>query len=345
MEQNVFQVIWFVLWGVLWVGYFVLDGFDLGAGILLPKLASNETERRIVYNAIGPFWDANEVWLITAGGATFAAFPRAYAIMFSGLYSALLLLLFCLIFRGVAIEFRGKQNDAGWRSKWDLVFVASSLLATLLLGVAFANIFRGLPIDEKGIIRGGLLYLLNPYGLLGGIFFVVMFAVHGALWVAYRSTGSLYERAKGWALKLWPVEAALAVLFLLASFKATSLWNNYFKHPVLFVFPILAVVALIFIPVLVKRDSALGAWISSALFIVGAASWGLAGLFPNLLPSTLSPENSLTVFNSSSSPLTLKVMTVVAFVFVPIMLCYKFWVYKTFSGKLTEEAVYGEDAY
>ena len=345
MERNIFQVVWFVLWGVLWTGYFVLDGFDLGAGLLLPKLAGGETHKRMVYNAIGPFWDANEVWLITAGGATFAAFPRAYAIMFSGLYAALLLLLFCLIFRGVALEFRSKEEDPLWRKRWDTVFTLSSLLATVLLGVAFANIFKGLPVDGKGIIHGGIFSLLNPYGILGGVLFVLMFAVHGASWVYYRATGELEERARALALKLWPFEFIMAALFLAASIVFTNLWNNYFRHPVLFVFPFLAIAGLVLTFVFLRSRKALASWLSSALTIIGAVAWGLAGLFPNLLPSSISPAYSVTVYNSSSSPLTLKVMTAVAFMFVPIMLAYKFWVYKNFSGKLTEEDVYGEKAY
>ncbi len=345
MELGIFQVIWFVLWGVLWAGYFALDGFDLGAGILLPLVAESEAQKRMVYNAIGPFWDANEVWLITAGGATFAAFPRAYAIMFSGLYSALLLLLFCLILRGVAVEFRGKQSDPAWRRRWDTVFTLSSLLAALLLGVAFANIFKGVPIDETGTIRGGLLSLLNPYGLLGGLFFVAMFSLHGALWLSYRSTGDLEEASERTALRLWRATVVLAVVFMLISAKATGIWENYTKYPSLLIIPALAVASLVAILPFTKQKKRLAAFLASMLFVVSSTFWGIAGLFPNLLPSSINRAYSVTIYNSSSSLLTLKVMTVVAFVFVPVMLCYKFWVYKTFSGKLTEEGISAEDGY
>lgn len=346
MEHNVFQIIWFVLWGVLWAVYFVLDGFDLGAGILLPCVAKNETERRSIYQAIGPFWDGNEVWLITAGGATFAAFPKTYAVMFSGLYTALYLLLFALIIRGVAIEFRGKVESLSWRKFWDFLFWIGSLVPALILGVAFANIFKGIPIDENGLFKGSLLTLLNPYGLLGGVVFILAFAVHGATWLAFRTNGDLRVRLIRDAKILWVFELIVTVAFMLLSLKLTSLWDNYLKAPVLFVFPLLAVVGLMLIPIFLNREATLQAFLASGLAILGFTAWGVGGLFPNLFPSSLNPEWSLTIFNSSSSPLTLKIMTVVAFIFVPIVLAYTFWTYRTFSYRLTEkEVAYGESHY
>ncbi len=345
MEHNVFQIIWFVLWGVLWAVYFVLDGFDLGAGILLPCVAKNETERRAIYQAVGPFWDGNEVWLITAGGATFAAFPKTYAVMFSGLYTALYLLLFALIIRGVAIEFRGKVESPGWRRFWDFLFWIGSLIPALILGVAFANIFKGLPIDEKGLFRGSFLSLLNPYALLGGVLFILAFSVHGATWLAYRINGELRERLARDAKILWIFEAVVVVAFLLFSLKLTPLWNNYLKAPILFVFPLLAVVGLLLIPYFLNRERWLAAFLSSGALILGFTAWGVAGLFPNLFPSSLNPEWSLTIFNSSSSPLTLKIMTVVAVIFVPIVLAYTFWTYRTFSYRITKEELSYAEGY
>ncbi|QJA05810.1 cytochrome d ubiquinol oxidase subunit II [Thermosulfurimonas marina] len=343
MEHNVFQVIWFVLWGVLWAVYFVLDGFDLGAGILLPCVTKNEAERRAVYQAIGPFWDGNEVWLITAGGATFAAFPKTYAVMFSGLYTALFVLLFALIVRGVAIEFREKVAGEGWRRFWDFLFWISSLVATLILGVAFGNLFLGLPIDAQGIFRGSFLTLLHPYALLVGALFVVAISVHGACWLAFRVNGEFRERLLRDAKILWVFEAVLAVAVLLFSLKLTPLWGNYLKAPVLFVFPLLAVVGLILVPYFLNAGRTLAAFLSSGAAILGVTAWGVAGLFPNLFPSRLNPEWSLTIYNSSSSPLTLKIMTVVAVVFVPIVLLYTLWTYRTFSYRITrEELAYGE---
>ncbi|HYA02276.1 MAG TPA: cytochrome d ubiquinol oxidase subunit II, partial [Syntrophobacteria bacterium] len=183
------ETTWFVLWGVLWAVYFMLDGFDLGLGSLMPVLARNDTDRRIIYNAMGPFWDGNEVWLISAGGVTFAAFPRAYALLFSSLYTALMLVLFALIFRAVAFEFRGKVDHPAWRKLWDSCLVFGSFLPALLLGVAFANIFRGIPFDAEGLYRGSLITLLNPYGLIGGVLFLCLFLVHGSIWLAIKAQG------------------------------------------------------------------------------------------------------------------------------------------------------------
>ena len=189
------ETIWFALWGVLWAVYFMLDGFDLGLGTLRPFLARNQDESRVVLNAMGPFWDGNEVWLLTAGGVTFAAFPGTYAVMFSSLYTPLMLLLFALILRGISFEFRGKEDAAWWRKTWDACMWIGSFLPALLLGVAFANIFAGIPIDGEGVFHGNLFTLLNPYGLLGGVLFVLLFTVHGALWLAIKSEGWLRDRA------------------------------------------------------------------------------------------------------------------------------------------------------
>ncbi len=221
--------IWFLLWGVLWAVYFILDGFDLGLGALSPFLARNETEKKAVYHALGPVWNGNEVWLITAGGVTFAAFPTTYAVMFSSLYSALMLVLFALIVRGVSVEFRGLVESPGWRRFWDWGFFIGSFLPALLFGVAFANIFMGLPLNAEGINQGGLFDLLNPYGLLGGLLFLSLFLQHGALWLALRTEGDLSRRAGGLATGLWIPVLVLAVLFLAATYGYTGLWNNYFQ--------------------------------------------------------------------------------------------------------------------
>ncbi len=340
-----FETIWFVLWGLLWAVYFMLDGFDLGLGSLLPVVAKNDTERRIVYNTMGPFWDGNEVWLITAGGATFAAFPKAYAVMFSGLYSALLLLLFALIVRGVAFEFRGKVEGSTWRSVWDFCLVIGSFIPALLLGVAFANIFKGLPIDETGLFHGGLLALLNPYGLLGGVLFVLLFMVHGSLWLAVKSNGELSQRGASLATKLWPMELAVAAIFLVASWFATDLYDNYLKYPALFVVPALAVAGLVLIRVFLAQGSYWRAWFASCLTIVSATFFGVAGLYPRLIPSSLDPSASLTIHNASSSPLTLKIMFGVAIVFVPIVIAYQTWTYNLFKDKVREKDLDYEEAY
>jgi cytochrome d ubiquinol oxidase subunit II len=218
------ETIWFLLWGILWAVYFMLDGFDLGLGTLMPVVAKTEAERRLVYRIMGPFWDGNEVWLITAGGVTFAAFPTTYAVMFSGLYSALMLILFALIIRGVSFAFREEVNAPRWKGVWDTCLTIGSFLPALLLGVAFANIFRGLPIDQEGIFQGTLFTLLNPYGLAGGILFVLLFMVHGTLWLAVKSTGELHDRAARLVPKLWAALLVMAVLFLLATRRASFIF-------------------------------------------------------------------------------------------------------------------------
>jgi cytochrome d ubiquinol oxidase subunit II len=340
-----FETIWFIIWGVAWAVYFMLDGFDLGLGALFPFLARDEADKRVVINAMGPFWDGNEVWLITAGGVTFAAFPRAYAVMFSSLYTPLMLLLFALILRGVAFEFRGKVDAAAWRRTWDTCLVLGSFLPALLLGVAFANIFQGIPIDAEGVFHGNLLTLLNPYGLVGGLTFVLVFAVHGLLWLATRSQGALQVRAGLLARRLWPGEAALAVLFLAMTWFSTPLWRNILARPYLLVLPALAVAGLLAARVWIGRGAWWRAWFASSALILGTVLFGVAGLFPNLLPSSLDPKASLTAFNSASSPLTLKIMLAVVVCFLPVVIGYQVWVFLTFRDPVTPASVQTGPAY
>ncbi len=343
------ESVWFFLWGILWAVYFMLDGFDLGAGTLMPFLAKSDTERRVVYNAIGPFWDGNEVWLITAGGVTFAAFPRTYAVMFSSLYSALMLILFALIIRGVAFELRGKVDSPAWRRLWDGCLLVGSLVPALLFGVAFANIFAGIPLDARGVYQGSLFTLLNPYGLLGGVFFLLMFLVHGALWLGVKSGGrvgaELGERARAAARRLWPVLLLAAVAFLSATAWATDLYANYLEVPVLGLVPLLAVAALLAQRWFMARGQWWRAWFASAATILLATLFGVIGLYPRLLPSSLNPAWSLTAFNSSSSPLTLKIMLGVALVMVPAVILYQLWVYLRFRHPVAEDDLAYEEAY
>ena len=339
------QSIWFFLWGILWVVYFILDGFDLGLGTIMPLVAKDDKDRRIIYNSMGPLWDGNEVWLITAGGVTFAAFPKVYAVMFSSLYTPLLLLLFGLIIRGVSFEFRGKVDNPAWRKIWDFCLVAGSFIPALLLGVAFANIFKGIPIDGNGIYHGNLFTLLNPYGILGGLLFVFLFVIHGALWLAIKSEGELHERAVNMVNKSWYILLIIAVIFLIATAFYTPLYENYLKIPVLFIIPAITVLALLGTKIFTIKGAYWKAWFSSAVTIATAALFGVVGLFPNMFPSSISSKFSLTAFNASSSPLTLKVMLVVALIFVPIVIVYQFFVYKYFSGKITDKDLDYEEAY
>lgn len=338
------QIIWFILWGVLWSVYFMLDGFVLGAGSLHNILAKTEQEKRTLQRSFGPVWDGNEVWLLTAGGATFAAFPATYAAMFSYLYTTLLLLLFALIVRGVAVELRNKEKDERWHNAWDKALIVSSFLPALLFGVAFGNFFRGLPIDAAGY-QGSFFSLLNPYGLLTGVLFVVLFLQHGALYVAVKTTGTVADRGAALAGKLWPVVLVVAATFLVATNFATKLFANYFNHPALFLIPLLAVAALILVKVKLVQDNRLLAFSASCATILLVMTTGLVGLFPNLIPSNLDTAYSLTIYNSSSSPYTLKIMTVVAFIFVPIVIAYKIWVYRIFRDPVTPEEAINDQLY
>lgn len=336
--MEMLQITWFVLWAVLWAVYFMLDGFVLGLGYTSGMIAKTDTEKRVLINAVGPVWDGNEVWLLTAGGATFAAFPTTYALMFSYLYTALLLLLFSLIVRGVSFEFRGKIDNPEWKDAWDKAIIICSFLPALLFGVAFGNIFMGLPMDAAGY-HGGLLSLLNPYGIVTGLLFVLMFGVHGALYAAVKTTGELSTRAFNLAKLLWIPLLMIAVVFLGHTAYATKLYANYVKVPVLFVIPLIAVLALVAVQYFMIKQQALRSFTASCLTIVFVVATGVAGLFPNLIPSTLDPAYSLTIFNSSSSQYTLTIMTVVAFIFVPTVILYKIWAYRVFRAPVTERDV------
>jgi cytochrome bd ubiquinol oxidase subunit II len=332
------QITWFALWGLLWAVYFMLDGFVLGTGILHNFVGKNDNEKRIIIHTVGPVWNGNEVWLITAGGATFAAFPTTYALMFSYLYTALLLLLFALIIRGVSFEFRGKSDSPTWQSFWDKMILVGSFLPALLFGVAFGNIFEGLPMDAAGY-HGNLLSLLNPYGLLTGVLFVCLFLMHGALYLTLKTTGNISERAKKAAPKLWGILLVVAVTFLVYTYFATRLFNNYLASPALFALPLIAVCGLLGIIVFYGKRRFFSAFISSCVTIVFVCFTGVAGLFPNLIPSSTDTNYSMTIYNSSSSFLTLAIMTFVALIFVPIVIAYKIWAYRLFSKPVTLDDV------
>ena len=339
------QSAWFFLWGLLWAVFFMTDGFDLGIGTLYPFLGKSERDKHMMIHAMGPLWDGNEVWLVTAGGVTFAAFPLVYAVMFSSLYSALMLILFALILRGVSFEFRNKVDSPAWKKVWDICIFVGSFLPALLFGVAFANIFQGIPFDGEGVYQGTLLTLLNPYGLLGGVLFLCLFLVHGALWLAIRADGNLAERAGSLAGKLWPVLTGVAVVFLVATYIFTPLYNNYLAAPALFLVPLIAVAALVGIRYFLMKKAFLMAWAASAATIVACTFFGVIGLFPNLFPSSLDAAYSLTAYNASSSPLTLKIMLIVVLLFIPVVLAYQVWAYKLFSDKVTDGDLAHEDMY
>ena len=336
-----FQIIWFILWGILWAVYFMLDGFDFGAGMLSSSIGKSDLEKRKIIHAIGPVWNGNEVWLITAGGATFAAFPTTYALMFSYLYSALLLVLFSLIIRGVSLEFREKVDSSVWKKGWDAGIFLGSFLPALLFGVAFGNIFQGLPMDAEGY-HGSLLSLLNPYGLLTGVMFVLLFLVHGALYISVKTDGDISERTSGLAGTLWFGLLVVAIGFLVYTGFATNLYANYLKTPALLIVPLMAVLSLVGIKFFALKARYLASFYASCLTVLLITLTGVTGLYPNLIPSSIDPNYSLTLFNSSSSIYTLRIMTGVALVFVPVVIAYQIWTYRIFRHKITTKNISAE---
>ena len=327
------KTLWFILITVLFIGFFFLEGFDYGVGMLLPFLGKRDEERRAILNAIGPFWDGNEVWMITAGGALFASFPQWYATLFSGFYIPLVLILLALIFRGVGFEFRSQEESESWRNTWDWLIWLGSLLPALLWGVAIANIVRGVPIDENMHYAGGFFNLLNPYALIGGITFVVLFLMHGATYLALKLTNGLEKQATRVANRTWVATLVMAVIFILYSYPEVFAKSQY--KGLALVFIAIAVVALLVDGYFLKKGDMLKAFWAGGVTILGVTAGFFASLYPNVMPSSLDPKYSLTINNASASPTTLKVMTIVALVLVPIVLVYQGWTYYTFRQRIS----------
>ncbi len=326
------NTLWFILIAVLFIGYFFLEGFDYGVGMLVPFMGKTDEERRVLVNSIGTFWDGNEVWLLTAGGAMFAAFPNWYATLFSGFYIALILMLLGLIIRGVSFEFRSKDKNPKWRNLWDWTLSIGSFIPALLWGVAVADIWRGVPIDQNMTYVGGFFNLLNPYALLGGLTFTFVFLYHGTLFLNLKLEGDLLGKAKSTALKLWIPTVILFVLFYLYSFAETNLLQAGVL--ITWIVPLTAAVLLILSYFMLKGDKPGWAFIFMGLTIALTVVMVFGALYPNVLPSTLNPAYSLTVHNASSSPYTLKVMSIVALIFVPIVLAYQAWTYYIFRQRV-----------
>lgn len=334
MSYEFLQILWFILIAVLWIGFFFLEGFDFGVGMLLPFLGKKDLERRAIINTVGPTWDGNEVWLLTAGGATFAAFPHWYATMFSGFYLALFLLLVGLIIRGISFEYRSKDASPKWRHTFDWMIAVGSFLAALLLGAAFANLARGVPIDGKMMFTGNLFTLLNPYGLLGGVTTVAVFLLHGANFLGLKLEGELKERAHKTAKTLWIVASVLYVALGVFTYVA-GFWARGFVNPG--IVPIAAVVVLLASGYFINNNRHGWAFIMVALNIVLTQVTFFSMTFPNVMLSTLNPEWSLTIYNASSSEYTLTVMSVIALIFVPIVLVYQGWSYWMFRKRVSAD--------
>ncbi|MER6329046.1 cytochrome d ubiquinol oxidase subunit II [Streptomyces sp. NPDC001034] len=319
--------VWFVLIAVLWTGYFFLEGFDFGVGILTRLLARGRSERRVLINTIGPVWDGNEVWLLTAGGATFAAFPEWYATLFSGFYLPLLVILVCLIVRGVAFEYRAKRPEENWQRNWETAIFWTSLIPAFLWGVAFGNIVRGVKIDRHFEYVGSFWDLLNPYALLGGLVTLTLFTFHGAVFTALKTVGDIRGRARQLALWAGLLAAVLAVAFLLW----TQADSGDGKSLVALIVAAVALVGALAANQLGREG---WAFTLSGLTIVAAVAMLFLSLFPNVMPSTLDGDWSLTVSNASSSPYTLKIMTWLAVIATPLVLLYQGWTYWVFRKRI-----------
>jgi cytochrome d ubiquinol oxidase subunit II len=328
------NTVWFVLFGVLIIGYAILDGFDLGVGVI-HLFTKNEGDRRVNLNAIGPVWDGNEVWLLTAGGALFAAFPVVYATVFSSFYLALMLLLFALIFRAVSIEFRGKVDTVAWKRFWDWGFGLGSSVPALLFGVAVGNILRGIPIDGDGVFQGSFLGLLNPYSLLVGLVTLSLFTMHGGLYLCMKTEGEHRDRAVSVANAMWIVFVVLYFVSTVATFfVAPSLFEGLLGNPLFWVLFLILLAAILYIPIAAKAQKYFCAFLSSSSAILAMIGLAALSMFPKLVPSSIEPIFSLTIYNASSSQRTLTVMLVIALIGMPLVIAYTAYIYRIFKGKV-----------
>lgn len=335
--------VWFILIAVLWIGYFILDGFDLGVGILLPILGRDDLRRRVMVNAIGPVWDGNEVWLLVAGGATFAAFPLWYATMFSGFYLAFFVLLLALILRGVAFEYRGKQDSQSWRDRWDIAIFVGSVVPAFLFGVAFGNVIGGSPIEPLAgtdpanamniNYAGNFFDLLNPFSITLGLMTLLIFTTHGAIFLALKTSGEVRDSARSLIYKIGPVAAVVAVIALL--------WAQSFSGRVAITLPMVLVAAVAWLGAIgltrVGRDG--WAFVLSSITILLAVASLFVGLFPNVMVSSIDSAFNLTVNNASSAAYTLTVMTWVAVIMTPIVVIYQGWTYWVFRKRISTSMI------
>ncbi|MEI6350999.1 MAG: cytochrome d ubiquinol oxidase subunit II [Verrucomicrobiota bacterium] len=333
-DLPILNIVWFVLVGVLLTGYAMLDGFDLGVGIL-HLFTKTDKERRIMINSIGPVWDGNEVWLVTGGGALFAAFPMVYATVFSGFYLAFMLLLAALIFRAVAIEFRSKQPMGWWRKMWDIGFSTGSFLSSLLIGVALGNIAYGVPLDADHEFTGNLLTMLHPYALILGVTTVALFAMHGAIYVVMKTEGELHDKIRGWVNRCIIVFIICYAMATIATLLYVPHMTVTIKaHPWMFGIAILNMLAIANIPREIHHGRDFNAFFSSCASMIALMTLFGIGMFPNMVFSNPSPENSLNIVNAASSQKTLSIMLTIAVIGVPIVLTYTVCIYRIFRGKV-----------
>ncbi len=331
------QTFWLILIAVLFIGYFFLEGFDFGVGILMPFVSKDEVDRRITLNTIGPFWDANEVWLITAGGAMFAAFPHWYATLFSGFYLPLLLILLALIVRAVGFEFRSKMKEQWWRKTADYFIFWGSALPAFLWGVALTNIVMGLPIGDDMNFIGSLGLLLNPFAILGGLASLVMFTLHGAIFLSLRTTDELKDRVERIAKIMWVPAGVVLLSFALLGYRHTILFEELGLIPG--TLPMITIGAFVAVIVFMQINRFGWAFAATGTTIIFGTTVVFQGMFPVVMPSTISTDFHLTVYNASSSDLTLTIMSFVAILFLPIILSYQGWSYWVFRERVTRDAI------
>jgi cytochrome d ubiquinol oxidase subunit II len=323
---------WFLIIAVLWVGYFVLEGFDFGVGALLRFVGKDEKGRRVLINTIGPIWDGNEVWLITAGAFTFAAFPEWYASMFSGFYLALLVILVLLIVRGVAFEYRGKGHSDRWRARWDLSILITSWGLALLWGVAFGNVVRGVPLDADHEYVGSFFDLLNPFALLMGVTTVLLFLTHGAVYLGLKTTKEVRDRAQSLAVRLGPV--ALLVMAV------SIVWQQFIRgNPASVTLGVIAVLTMGMAVLLTRANRDGWAFSASAVSTAALVSGWFASIFPDVFPSSLDPAFSLNIENAASTSYTLTIMTWIALGFAPFVLGYQAWSYWVFRKRISSSQI------
>lgn len=325
--------LWFLLVAVLFIGFFFLEGYDFGVGMALRFLGKNEAERRLLVNTIGPFWDANEVWLLTAGGAMFAAFPNWYATLFSGFYIPLVIMLLLLIGRGVAFEFRGKVDHPKWKNVWDWAIFTASLLAPFLWGVVFSSLVHGLPIDRKMNMHGVFTSYVNGYTVLGGIAVTLLCFYHGLVFVTLRTVGDLQKRARKLALKMSVALAVFLVAFVAATYFATDLFSA--RGAILVPVYLLVVLFLVFSGVLLKKQHEGWAFGMNAVVIALTIASLFIGLFPRVMISSINHAYNLTIYNASSGSYSLAVMSIVAVTLLPFVLAYSIWSYYIFRKRVT----------
>jgi cytochrome d ubiquinol oxidase subunit II len=330
------NTLWFIFIAILYTGFFVLEGFDFGVGILLPFLGKNDLQRRTIINTIGPHWDGNEVWLITAGGATFAAFPNWYATMFSGFYLPLFLVLIGLIIRGVAFEFRGKDDNPRWRNLWDWCLFAGSLIPTILFPIAFSNLVRGVPIDANMQYVGGFFNLLNPYALLAALSVTLLFLLHGASFLSIKTTGEIEQKAKELVRWLWLLVVFMLIIFLATSFFSTDVHQKLNVLSILF--PVIGVLSILIAGYFLRKGQSGRVFLMTCLTVVFVVFTIFTFLYPRVMVSSLNPDWSLTIQNAASSAVTLRLMTIVTLIFLPIVLLYQAWTYWIFRKRITSDA-------